>query len=273
MMIYSKEKLTEPAKWIFSLFLSYVIYFVFSLFIPNKDTVITAILANALLCSIFLLLSRHFLSFNVKKYFNLNLEKFSFKKFFISLFVSIFILVFSSFLRMKIRGSLFVHSSFNMSIYQTVKTCILIAVASLTEELLFRAYIGNFCNRTAEKQNYWKYCLCSGFLFAAAHFQNPEMYEYGIQAFVFYLVFGCLLMLFYLSDKSIEFVLGVHIANNLTACFLFSYPQAVLDTKALFTAPFSLFQGLLEIFLITVFFFLVFKKLFRFTETKTRNKQ
>ena len=259
MSVYTKEKMSGLVKWVFTLPLTYIIYYAFSLLIPQAGTV-SLILRYAVMIGIFLFLSTRFLSFDWHRYLRCNYpqSRFSWKKLFAGMALMFFILSALSFIRMLIYPAAFSVTFDVTKAADTIAPVILVAVAALSEELMFRGFVAFFAGREAVQSILC--CLSSGLLFALAHFQNPEVSEMGIMSMLFYFVFGALLMFIYLKDGGIEFALGIHIGNNLVPALLVTYPGAVISTNAVFTAPQSLIEDFIACAVVFVIFFISGRK-------------
>jgi len=226
--------MSNSLKWCFALPLTYVVYLVLSIILPQGG-LIAASLRYLVIIAVFLVVCRKFLDFDVKLFFFKTGERFSFKRFFSGLFLMAGILVLLTLARMLIRPETFVFTFDPSHLYEWFFSLVLVFLAALAEELMFRAYVAHFA--ATGKPVVWKAVLASSVLFAVAHFQNPEVQAHAVESMVFYFVFGAVLMLYYLKDGSIEFPLGLHIGNNLVAAWFVTYPTAALHTNALFTAP------------------------------------
>jgi len=146
-----------------------------------------------------------------------------------------------SFIHMAIKPQAFSFSFDATQVIQWIPTVIVIVIAALSEELMFRAFFSLI------KAKRWKLCLASALVFTLAHYSNPEVSDHAVASMLFYFVFGAMLMYFCLATGGIEFSLGVHIANNLVAALIFTYPSAVLTTNALYTSPFSIAESLVAL--------------------------
>ena len=222
------------AKWCFTLPLTYVLYFALSILLPQGG-LFAACLRYAVIIEVFLVICKKFLSFDIKLFFNKNGEKFSFKRFFCGFFLMAGLLSLLTVVRMLRNPGTFAFTFDISRTYELLLSLVLVVLAALTEELMFRAFIANF--KATDNPPVVKTVIISSLLFAIAHFQNPEVVANAVPSMLFYFVFGAVLMLFYLRDRSIEFPLGLHIGNNLVAAWLFTYPSAAVQTNALFTAP------------------------------------
>jgi len=221
-------------KWCFALPLTYVLYFVLSILLPVNGMVASAI-RYAVMIEVFLVICKKFLNFDIRLFFNKDREKFSFKRFFAGFFLMAGILSVLTVGRMLLNPGTFVFTFDLTRFYECLMSLVLIVLAALAEELMFRAFIANF--KGMENPPVVKTVLISALLFSIAHFQNPEVVANAVPSMLFYFVFGAVLMLFYLRDRSIEFPLGLHIGNNIVAAWFFTYPTAAVQTNALFTGP------------------------------------
>lgn len=231
--------MSKTVKWCFALPLTYILYFVISLILPRRS-ILFIYLQYILIIAIFLVICKKFLNFDVKLFFTPSGKKFSFKKLFSGILFMAILLSTLSFVRMLISPQSFTYTFDSSRFYEWLLSLVLIVLAALSEELMFRSYVAHFAE--LENPAKWKAVLASGLLFAIAHFQNPEVYAQAFMSMAFYFVFGAVLMLYYLKDSSIEFPLGLHIGNNLVAAWFFTYPSAALRTNALFTAPMSVVE-------------------------------
>jgi len=221
-------------KWCFALPLTYVLYFVLSIILPQGG-LIAASLRYAVMIAVFLAICKKFLNFDIRILFIKKGEKFSFRRFFSGFFLMAGLLSLLTLGRMLLNPGTFVFTFDSSRLYEWLLSLVLIILAALAEELMFRAFIANFA--AMENPPVVKVVIASALLFSVAHFQNPEVVANAVPSMLFYFVFGVVLMLFYLRDRSIEFPLGLHIGNNIVAAWLFTYPTAAVQTNALFTAP------------------------------------
>ena len=228
--------MSKTVKWCFALPLTYVLYIVIALVLPQRGPIFLY-LQYILIIAIFLFICKKFLNFDVKLFFTPSGKKFSFRKLIIAILLSLIMFSTIEFVLMLINPQAYIFT-FNPSLfYSWIFSLILIVLAALYEELLFRAYVAHFA--AVENPVKWKAVLASGLLFAIAHFQNPEVNAQAYSAMAFYFIFGAIMMLYYLADNSIEVPLGIHIANNLVSAWFITYPNAILQTNALFTGPMS----------------------------------
>ncbi len=237
MGVYSKERMTRRVKWFFALPLTYVIYFAFSLLVPDAG-LFSVVLTSLVLILSFFLVSKFLLGFPLHSFIRQE-GRFSWPLFFLGLLVMAALCAATSFLLMVLHPQMYEYSLRP----ETVVTDWLVSIAvvlaaAFAEELLFRGFVAFFPSDTLEKDGsrFYRYCLASGILFALAHFKNPEINGMGAIWFMsFYFILGCFLMYFYLRSGGMEFSLGVHIGNNLIPALFFSYPSAVLRTNTVFT--------------------------------------
>ncbi|MEM7039004.1 MAG: CPBP family intramembrane glutamic endopeptidase [Bacteroidota bacterium] len=77
--------------------------------------------------------------------------------------------------------------------------------------------------------------LLTALLFASLHLSNPEVSRFGPGIMLtYYFTFGFFLALIAIHDEGLELAIGVHTGNNLFLLLLFSYPDAAVQTPALF---------------------------------------
>lgn len=268
MAVYSKERMTRRVKWFFALPLTYVLYFAFSLLVPAAGLATTVINYLVLILS-FCLVTRFLLDFPVRSFIRQE-GSFSWRLFWTGLLVMTLLSAATSFISMLVHPQMFEYSLRPQTVVADWILSILVVLpAALAEELMFRAFVAFFPSPELETESskFWKYCLVSGLLFTIAHFQNPEVN--GVRAIwfmLFYFIFGCFLMYFYMSSGGIEFGLGVHIGNNLVPALFFSYPTAVLTTNTVFmdNRPVNYIQIIQCVFCFTALLFIL-----RFMKKKT----
>ncbi len=104
------------------------------------------------------------------------------------------------------------------------------------EELFFRAYLGRWCSLSI--RGHGLISLISGGIFLALHMLNPEIAEYGTDPFIYiyYFLFGFLMMTISLKDRSFELPIAIHTANNLFTVLLVNYRGTAIPSPALFQA-------------------------------------
>lgn len=101
------------------------------------------------------------------------------------------------------------------------------------EELLFRGYL---TQGIGHRFGFWASWIIPAILFGLLHGANPEVLEYGaLLSMPIYIGMGLLLGWITLRSESMELALGLHLANNLYAALLVTFPSSALTTPALFT--------------------------------------
>lgn len=230
------EKMSRLVKWVFGLPLAYALYLVLGLLLPNVNSLTTA-LRYALLTICVLAVGKYFLNFSVKSFFSD--KQFGNKKLvkgFVTMTVVSVITTFVWFLFDKD------NFAFTFKGLDSVKSWLmqlpLLVFGVISEELIFRSYIGHVVSETyLEKPKSKVICaLVSAALFTIAHFMNPEVAgPTAIWAMTFYFVFGFALMLIAQKENGIEKTMGIHFANNLFCAIFVSYENAVVSTSAIFS--------------------------------------
>jgi hypothetical protein len=82
----------------------------------------------------------------------------------------------------------------------------------------------------------WIPLVLSAVLFASLHSANPEIAAYGFAWMIpFYLGMGLILGWITLYTGGLEASMGVHIANNLYAGLMVTFPSSAIVSPALFT--------------------------------------
>lgn len=246
-----REQMSATVKWVFGLPLIYVLYFSFSLFVPSLGSSNIALLLfntalYVLLLISFLLVSKFLLKTGFSSFLSPNsTEGKSSGVFRINLFLKGLVSVVIVEVLLTSVEMIFNKEDFSFTfvskgfLLQALLLLILLFLASLNEELLFRGYIGNFANIKSPETIKGKALLSSisGLLFTLSHFMNPESNgSLAIWYMVSYFVLGFSFMMFYIQTKSLEFPLGVHLGNNLVTAFFCGYSGSVLSyTNPLFT--------------------------------------
>lgn len=239
--------MSQTVLWFFGFPLVYVLYFVLTLFVPSFGSsaiasLMESIVLEVLLLISFLIVTKFLLKKNYTDFFTLKpLKPSAFK-------TGIFL---KGFFIMLITGTLttlvwkfFDRDNFEFTFKSEgavgiwLVTLVLLIIASVNEELLFRGYIGNFSgmNRPVTWQGKIFICVISGVLFSAAHFMNPETEgNFALWYMTDIFIFGFSFMLFFLQTGRLEFPLGVHLANNMVSAYLCGYDNSVVGTNPLFT--------------------------------------
>lgn len=229
-------------KWTFGFPLMFVIWLFLSFVMPRGSVnQRTAIVFNSISYVVFIIVviivTERFLKFPFKRMLNSE-SKFSFRNLLLGFAPMLAISVGTTFLWKAVKPEDFMFSLEAGWPLDFVLAFVLVVLAALLEELLCRAYIVYFVKDTIEtraKQSLI-YCLASAIVFTIAHFQNPEVAgAQAIYSMVFYFIMGFALMFITLKTGGIEAALGIHIANNLTNAWFFTYKDAALITNAIFT--------------------------------------
>lgn len=113
---------------------------------------------------------------------------------------------------------------------------ILVSIQAASEELLFRTFLGRWIGIYTAK--IVPTAIISGLMFMSVHLFNPEitLYKNSWAIYLFYFLFGFILMLFSIRDGGYELAIGIHIGNNLFSSILVNYEGSVMPTPSLFTA-------------------------------------
>ena len=230
-------------KHLFGLVLAYILYLLLSYFISftfkksptYEERLIYTAFNYLILISSILITTKYFINFPIKKLFG----SFSLAKFTYTFIYYFSILTVTEFIWMLLYPNNFKYT-FNNDFFIIKWACTLITLSfsAMAEELIFRSVIGYFISDELETRTKIQliYCFFSGLLFSLAHFLNPEVIGLkAIYAMSFYFIMGFSLMYIYLKTKSIYIPFAIHLANNLVSAFLFSYPDAVINTNSLYT--------------------------------------
>ena len=240
--LYAKEEMGRMVKWFFGLPLIFVIYILLSLLMPAGAASLRMMLGmNIISYIVFILVTvlvvSRFLKFPFRKMIASE-RSFSARYLALGFFPMFCLCLGTSFLWKALQPEAFVFSLQPGWPLDFALSMALVILAAFLEEVLCRAYVAYFVKDTLETRPGKKliYCLASAALFAILHFQNPEVHGAGaVYAMVFYFIIGFALMAVYLKTKGIEVVLGIHIANNLTSAWFFTYANSALTTNAIFT--------------------------------------
>lgn len=113
-------------------------------------------------------------------------------------------------------------------------TLVVIPIQTSTEEFIFRAYLPQGITRFTP--GFWLPWIIPAVVFGLLHSLNPEVDTYGFLLTIpFYIGFGLLLGWITLRSRSLELALGLHLANNLYASLIVTFPGSALPSPALFT--------------------------------------
>ena len=119
-----------------------------------------------------------------------------------------------------------------------------------TEELIFRGYLQQGLARLAP--GIWLPLIVSSLVFGLLHGVNPEVGMYGmLLTLPVYIGIGLLLGYITLRSQSLELALGLHLANNLYAGLMVTFPGSSLPSPALFSIQqYHAGLGLVNFFLV-----------------------
>lgn len=111
---------------------------------------------------------------------------------------------------------------------------IFIPIQTSTEELIFRSYLPQGLSRFTPR--FWIPWVIPALVFGLLHSLNPEVGLYGFLLTIpYYIGFGLMLGWVTLKSQSLELALGLHLANNLYASLVVTFPGSALPSPALFT--------------------------------------
>jgi membrane protease YdiL (CAAX protease family) len=141
-------------------------------------------------------------------------------------------------------------------------TLILLAMASILliplqagfEEVLFRGYLMQGIAKLLKYK--WTPLLVTSLIFAALHYTNPEVKEYGAMiALPQYLWFGIFLGICVIMDDGLELAWGVHAMNNIFLSLFFTQNSSALQTPALYRiTAFNPLFDLIAFFTLSILF-------------------
>jgi uncharacterized protein len=111
---------------------------------------------------------------------------------------------------------------------------ILVPIQTSTEELVFRGYLTQGFGLLAKGMILP--LLVPSIVFGLLHSFNLEaqVYDFGVMI-CFYIAMGLLLGWITLQSQGLELALGLHLANNLYASLITTYPGSSITSPALFT--------------------------------------
>ncbi|MCK5156508.1 MAG: CPBP family intramembrane metalloprotease [Spirochaetales bacterium] len=114
--------------------------------------------------------------------------------------------------------------------------CIMVSIQAGSEEMLFRAFLGRWIGRYTSGA--LPAAVVSGLLFTAVHLLNPEidLFSKSAAIYLFYFLFGFILMYFSKKDGGYELAIGIHIGNNLFSSIVINYEGSVMQTPSIYTA-------------------------------------
>jgi uncharacterized protein len=77
---------------------------------------------------------------------------------------------------------------------------------------------------------------CPAVLFGLLHGVNPEIEAFGFRTMmVYYIGMGLFLGWITLKSAGLELAIGLHIANNLYASLMITFPESAIPSPALFS--------------------------------------
>ena len=145
----------------------------------------------------------------------------------------------------------------------------LLPIQTSFEELFFRGWLmqnlGYYLNSKVIA------LLLSTLCFAAMHFMNPEVHEYGLgPMMIYYAQAGLLLGIITVLDDSLELALGAHFATNFFGAVLVNYEAGALQTYSLLknTATLDVTSVNIGFFFISIIFILVCYKKYNWRLSK-----
>lgn len=238
---YEREEMSRVVRWVFGLPFAYTLYLVITLLIPSFGNsanmlVLRSILYYGILIFCLVFVIKNFIKFDLRLFVTDNLY-FNFRKLLVGFSVMFILSVNVSFIQMAINPSDFYFSLSGPFVLNWFLNLILVILAAFAEELIYRSYVGHFLSDKLEanKKKQLVYCFVSAFVFMLSHLSNPEIKVGMVISCIYYFIMGFSLMAFVFATGGIEFSIGVHIANNLVVSWLFTYPDSVLTSNALFT--------------------------------------
>lgn len=134
---------------------------------------------------------------------------------------------------------------------------VLIPIQTSTEELIFRGYMAQWLGRYSRR--FILPIVLPAFIFMLLHGVNPEVLQYGAWLTLpFYFGIGLLLGWITLRSQSLELALGIHLANNLYASLMVTFPGSALTSPAIFSVKtYDPALGLIGFVVMAVLFLLI----------------
>lgn len=126
--------------------------------------------------------------------------------------------------------------SFNLerSLPYFLVALILIPLQTSTEELIFRGYLPQSLGLLTS--GIWLPWIVPAIVFGLLHGMNPEVGLYGMALMLpSYILMGLLLGWITLRSQGLELALGLHLANNLYAGLMVTFPGSSLTSPAIFS--------------------------------------
>jgi uncharacterized protein len=111
---------------------------------------------------------------------------------------------------------------------------VLIPIQAATEELIFRGYLTQAFGLLG--RGIWLAWIVPALMFGLLHGVNPEIEAFGFSTMmVYYIGMGLFLGWITLKSKGLELAVGLHVANNLYASLMVTFPDSAIPSPALFT--------------------------------------
>jgi len=111
---------------------------------------------------------------------------------------------------------------------------ILVPLQTSTEEFIFRGYLAQ--GLSLLNAGIWPSLIIPALVFGLLHGFNPEVGAYGmLLTLPFYIAFGFMAGWLTLRSRGLELSLGLHMANNLYASLIVTFPSSAVASPALFS--------------------------------------
>jgi uncharacterized protein len=135
---------------------------------------------------------------------------------------------------------------------------VLIPVQAATEELIFRGYLTQAFGLLARGP--WLAWTGPALLFGLLHGVNPEIEAFGFRTMmVYYIGMGLFLGWITLKSAGLELAIGLHIANNIYASLMITFPESAIPSPALFSLlEFDPTSGVIVFLLMVLLYVLLF---------------
>ncbi|MFV0346860.1 MAG: lysostaphin resistance A-like protein [Bacteroidales bacterium] len=172
---------------------------------------------------------RKFLTFNSVR------RKFSFKRYFIAIFVIAIIYAISFCIEYYFTDHDYVYNFDKSSFLKALPIALLILpIQTYVEEFFFRAYL--LQGVASGTKNILVSILITSSIFALLHSFNPEVSEYGaLNVIGSIFIMGLGYTLITVLDGGVEISSGLHAFNNISACLFVGMETNALGAKPLFT--------------------------------------
>jgi uncharacterized protein len=100
--------------------------------------------------------------------------------------------------------------------------------------LIFRGYLTQAFGLLG--RGIWLAWIVPALMFGLLHGVNPEIEAFGFSTMmVYYIGMGLFLGWITLKSKGLELAVGLHVANNLYASLMVTFPDSAIPSPALFT--------------------------------------